>query len=264
MRSKIVFITGIIFCFGHSFGQNRRFLNHIENTVTAWYEETLNAGALRIDVKGFDPNYAAGLILGEMNKERIRKHRHEFQQDSLLNRIALAGMETFNKKSFVHGGTWFKERRSIKYALRIYQSENRIYAAHAFVIDMVDLKFSERFYYDKNTGTSSIDLYRGVANSRIDDTEHEDYVAPEPIEAITEDQFSQRLLRHFSKGEIGRNFMSRKFGSAGVAIKMDPASLRSSTKRPQVFVIVIFGGKMLQQIRVPKDVFEGHTETVRG
>jgi len=240
--------------------QNRRFLEKVDATEPVFYTESEPVSEQRLDLKNFDVSHNAGLFIGTINSERERRFRIILEQDSLLNQIALAGIDSYNKKRYIHSKTWRQESKSIKFALQYHHSKNKIYSAHAFTVDLLDLEFTQGYYCDKRNDESDLHLYKGK-RPKITDPEDENYVEPIPLFAITEKQMGERILNILSKGTLGRDLLSKKYSRVGVAVKVDKHSLHANI-RPELFVILIFGGKQLQDIKVPKDVADGSFDNV--
>lgn len=240
--------------------QNRRFINLADETEPVWYHQQ-SATETNLHLDRFDANHICGITIDGLNEFRTYKSRKPFGQDSLLNQIAAAGMSTFNRSSFTISRTWSKERKSIHFVLRNHQSEYRAYNAHAFVVDLLDLDMSKSFYYDSKPETSDIDLYAGKP-SEVKDPTDEEYVEPKPLELISEISFIDRFIEEMSSGERYRDLMSRKYERVGISLKLNPFSMRSN-RRPTLFVIVVFAGKVMQQVRVPQSKIGDDKKAVR-
>lgn len=239
----------LILFFGYFIhAQNKKFLEHIYSSPDYYYIYDQTATNQRIELLNANPDYLSGLFIQALKKERIRRFRPDLEQDSLLNRIARSSIETYNKTRFVYSKTWRQEKKSFRYALIHEESDHKLYSAHAFSIDMLDLKFAESFYYDPKPGTSSVNLYFGK-KPEIRNTEDPDYVEPFPIQPVTEEIACQRLIQLLSKGNYKHDLLSKKFSRIGLAIKIDQSSVNRN-ERPRIFVILIFGGKQLQTIKV--------------
>lgn len=253
MTIRSIFISAI-FISTASFAQSRRFLERVDNAKPCYYAES-TASAQRLDLLNFDAHQCSGFFISALNHQREFKSRTKLEQDSLLNRIATAGIESYNNKNYRSSITWQKDRGSIKFALQKYHSKNRIYVAHAFRLDLLDLDLSKSFYLDRRIGESELNLYLGK-RPKENDPEDKDYVEPVPLNAITEQILAERLIKLMSSGEMEKDFLSKKYSRIGIAVKVDKKSLNAA-KRPQLFVIVIYGGKLLQEIKVPQDVTNG-------
>lgn len=230
--------------------QNKLFLNHVHESENVYYNDQLQPSANRIDVLNLNTDYLSGLFVSALKHERSRRFKPELVQDSLLNKIARSGIHTFARSKFTYGKLWAVEKQNIKYALQREESKYKLYAAHAFCLDMLDLKFASPFHYDGSVGKSNTNLYSG-RKTRLSDTDNPDGMEEEPVESITEQQFAERLIDFFSKGMYRKDFLSKKFTRVGVALKIDKQSINRN-ERPRIFVIVIFGGKQLQTIKVPR------------
>lgn len=242
-----------------SFGQSKRFLDRIEQTKPCYYNES-EASGQRVDLLNFEKDDCAGMFISTLNKQREWKSRIKLEQDSLLNRIAVACIESYNNKKYRSSITWRNDRVTIKYALQKYHSKNRIYAAHAFRLDLLDLDMSKSFYLDKRIGESELDLYLGN-RQKENDPEHEDYVEPVPLNAVTENILAERFMKLLSSGEMEKDLLSKKYTRIGIAVKVDRRSLNAA-KRPQLFVILIYGGKLLQGLKIPQEIATGKFENV--
>jgi len=233
---------------------NKRLLDRIEKTETRFYNDRNLNAEKRIELFNFDDNDLSSLVICSVNDERKRRYRPLLEQDSLFNQIALTVLKIFNRKTFVHSPTWRKEKSAINYVLQRLHAKHKAYSAHVFLLDMLDLPFSTSFYCDKKNGNSPINLYKGKKPKVINPNDV-NYVEPEALYAITEKQFSDRLLSLLSKGGYSKDLLSKKFSCIGVALKMDTRSLNKNV-RPKIFVVLIFGGKVLQNIKLPSDLIE--------
>lgn len=230
--------------------QNKLFLNHVHESESVFYNDQLQPSVDRIDVLNFNADYLSGLFVSALKQERSRRFKSELVQDSLLNRIAQSCISTFARSKFTYGKIWSAEKQNIKYALQREESKYKLYSAHAFCLDMLDLKFATPFHYDDKIGKSNTNLYYGRKAKSLD-TDNPEVMEEEPVESITEMQFAERIIDFFSKGAYRKDFLSKKFTRVGVALKIDKHSINRN-ERPRIFVVVIFGGKQLQTIKVPR------------
>lgn len=234
--------------------QNKLFLNHVHESENYFYNDQLHPSGSRIDLLNFNADHLSGLFVSIMQEERGRRFKPELIQDSLLNRIARSGILTFSRSKFTYGRLWAAEKQNIKYALQREESKFKLYSAHAFCLDMLDLKFASPFYHDEGVGKSNVNLYHGRKNKTGNQADQSD-MDLEPVESVTEEQFAERLLDFLSKGSYRKDFLSKKFTRVGVALKVDKHSLNRNA-RPRIFVILIFGGKQLQSIKIPHGLME--------
>ena len=208
--SKRIWI-GILVCVSaFANAQNAKFLKRLDETSAVWYDENQPADQSPMNLFNFDSHYYSSMLLGEINRHRTQKRHTPFKQDSLLNHIAATALETFNRRSYMYRNAWLKECRSIHYALQRHQSENKVYAAYTFNVELIDLRFMEQFYWNRRIGTSDINLYH-YKRTKIHDTLHEDYIAPDPMEAIKGQEFCRRSLVCLSKGKADHDFRSPVF-----------------------------------------------------
>src|SRR5688500_2461857 len=96
--------------------QNRRFLERVDEIPPVYHEVSVASSGQRMDLINFDAAGVSGMIIGTFNAHRSLKFRPGLVQDSLLNRIAQAGIETYSKGRFIYSREWKQEKRSIKYA----------------------------------------------------------------------------------------------------------------------------------------------------
>ncbi len=230
------------------------FLNHVHEAENYFYNDQLQPSVSRIDLLNLDADHLSGLFVSVLKTERSRRLKPELIQDSLLNRIARSGITTFARSKFTYGKIWAVEKQNIKYALQREESKYKLYSAHAFCIDMLDLKFASPFHYDDRIGKSNTNLYYG-RKTKASDPENPEQLEDVPVESVTEQQFAERLIDFLSKGMYRKDFLSKKFSRVGVALKIDKQSLNRNA-RPRIFVILIFGGKQLQNIKVPRGLME--------
>jgi hypothetical protein len=250
MTLRFLYIS-VIFLPVLAVAQDRKFLERVDVTAPQFYVET-TAGGGRMDLVNFNAGAYAGLMIGTFNEHRRLRARPVLEQDSLLNRIALAAILSYNRNKYIYSGEWKKERSSIKYALHHQHASFKMYWAHAFALDVLDLDLRKPFYCDKKNPESDLSLYEGKKPAIID-PEAEGYVAPVPLAAVTDQEFCKRLLGFFS-GAIQDELLDDAYSRIGVALKVDPRSIKVGAYRPRVFVIVVLGGKRLQEVRVPEKV----------
>lgn len=228
--------------------QNRKFLDSLKYLNDIAYQETAPSNQ-QVDVVHFDPNYYGGIILSVLNSERSKKGKGAFVQDTLFNRIAVAGLKTFSKSRFTDKSKWRKEQKSINYALIKHKSKHKVFDAYAFMVDFMDYSQIGSFYYDPKDQSDTPRLYKGK-RSKAKRPDHEDYFEPVPVDMVTEIEFGEQILKMISKHSGTMSLMSKKYTQIGVAVKIDRRTLYRS-KRPKGYVIIIFGGKKNQKIKVP-------------
>ena len=244
----------ILFSASSVSGQARRFFDVLAKCPPVYYDTSATMSKEeRVKVFEFDEARYSGLILSAINKRRKQRSRPGFQQDTLLNRLCVSGLQSFLRSRFKRPTTWKKEQKTILAALDIYESKFRLFAARAFSIDLIDLQKNAAFYYLKKYTASELQLYKGKQPNSTD-PDVEGYEEPVPIEAATLLQLTERVLEMFPRTGNSGDLLSRKYCRIGIAIQVDRRTLYKQ-KRPTANLVLIIAGKKLQKVRL-KDFVE--------
>ena len=229
----------------YSFDQNRKFLIHLNVQDPFKYDETGTSGRLNVDE--LDEAAVCGMIIHGINETLQRTHKPKITQDSLLNKICFSGVETFAYSRFSKRKNWRKEQKNLDYALKITKSENKMFISYAFRVDLLDLSWKDKYYYDWRLKESDLDLYKGK-KPKIHDPEDEDYKEPVPLRAKTYHQMLKETLQQMKYNGCMKNISSSYFTQLGLAVKIDERSLHRN-KRPCMFVMIMLAGKQSYQMK---------------
>ena len=250
MRTSLIFLATIVFS-SCSVNYAYRLSERIDQTefVLKW-DSTQIAGNNRINAFAPDKSVLAELGISAFNEERSKHHRKNLQRDSLFDRITLTFLEDFKSSRFLSSDSWRKENNALRDVLQIKKSRYKVYTIYALSLDILDLDFTSSFYHDVNHGTSSLNLYKGKRPKK-QEMESE----PIPLETITEIEYQKRLVQLFSHGRNNLDMLSGQYEVASITAGINQSSLRGE-KRPEILLVIMFGGKKLQSTKISKTMEE--------
>lgn len=233
-------------------GQNRKFLLNCHMSDNFNYSESESVDG-RLDMTAFNDDAICSGTIEKINAGLARKNRDLLKQDSILNRLSQATVQTFAKSRFLKTAKLKKEIPSIEYALRLSASKNRMISTYCFRVDLLDLVPGAKYYCNKREMTSEIHLYAGDP-PKIRNKEHPDYVAPVPLLSKTISQTIDQLLLQFTAKGGMREVMSKRYTQIGLACRLDERTLNQS-KRPTMYFTLMLAGKQNQNLK-KKDITE--------
>lgn len=240
---KLLFI---LFLASTAFGQNRKFLIQVNKEEPFTYSYSAGQNG-RLDLINFDSHAVAWMLLEGFEEYQKIKNRPVLEQDSVLNKICLAAVKTIGKSRFRSRKHWKKEQKNLRYALKISNSNYKLFQSFAFTVDALDLPKGAAFYFDRRNEDCALQLYKGKP-SYIRDPEHPDYVEPEPIYAKTDRMLMEEFVEMFRR-KAGLWYVSSEYYSRiGLAVRLEERSIHRK-KRPYLYVILMIAGKQNQFVK---------------
>lgn len=237
----------LLICFAVSFSQSHRYYDWLDRTERDSLK-VLAASAEPVDILNFDREDFEGKLLHELNLKRARKGRQEWRQNAEFMQVCNVGVKHFSKSFFKKSRKYqHKTTRYVEFGLRHLKGSCRMFRAFTFYVNLTNLKNYSRYYYSRKDDTSPLHLYMDK-RPRVTNPEHEDYEAPIPVKPLGEDDFIRTLIGSIRSASSARELVLRRYTEIGIAMRLDEHTV-NRRKAPRVFVMVVIGGKQLQEIK---------------
>ena len=230
-----------------SWGQNQRYYDWLDRTERDSVK--IKAPSIQeMNVLDFDRADFSGKLLHELNLQRTRKGRQEWQQNEAFMQVCNVGVKHFSKSFFKKSRKYrHKVTRYTEFGLRHMNASCRMFRAFTFYVNLTNLKKYSRYYFSRKDDTSPLRLYMGK-RPRISDPEHEEYEKPLPVKPLTEDDFVRTLIGTIKGASNARELVLRRYSDIGIAMRLDEHTI-NRRKPPHVFVMIIVGGRQLQDTK---------------
>jgi len=206
------------------------------------YEES-EASDERIALDRIDDSGIEGFLVEGINKRLKRKLRPNLEQDTILNKLCLAGINSYNANRFTDRDKFKKEREWLDVSLRESGSKNRMFLAYAFEVDLVDYSPLLRYHYSKKETGSPLDLYSGSKSIKKDTS-----VTHMPIMMKTEKQLYSLVSSKLRSKGFDHYLFKKNFSAIGLALRLNKDSI-GRKKRPQMLLMLMVAGKQNQKVR---------------
>ena len=234
------------------YGQNRRkFLPLLDKTKGKEFEERL-AKDVEMEIINFNEELYEEVLLGELNRERGRRHLNDWKQDSMFNKLCNAALKHIERRKLSHSGVrkgFFQHQ--MDQSMRHLSGENRLFTTYTFYTNLTKLNKFSTYYYDRKEGESTLNLYHGDRRVRYKNG------LPEPIEKkpvipITEKEWVGGIFKYLKQSKRQLGIKSKSYSHIGIAVKVNPYTIRRKSI-PHAFVMIIVGGKQTQEVEPARE-----------
>lgn len=247
MKNKIFYIVFFLSSCAKTY--DLRFNKKVEQTNFKYSEKEIESSTVgTLNDMNFDTELLKGITLYEINNYKRRKKHPTLEFDSLYTQIAQNLINDYKTTNFLKSSAYYRKKKSVKNIVQIQGHSHKVSSVHAFYIDILNLPYGDKFHYTILDGTSKIHLYKGKKPTKKD-KEKEGYQEPEPLGLCDGKLFGERVMDLFL-GQLGQDMNNKNFSVLGIAYKLDKRSMYRY-KRPKVFGIIIFGGKKMQDVKIP-------------
>lgn len=170
--------------------------------------------------------------------------KDELQESAALRSLTSAAATAWYGSQYSERDRWRKLEKYFQRSNHQLVSKFNILKTTSFRIPLMETP-NRGFYFDRHGDEGALNLYQGKRPTSKEDKEKEKI----PVRCYTEKELVDRLLKNLNRGGFYRGIRNGIYTFVGVSIQIDEKSLYKN-KIPTARVVIMFGAKRLQRIRV--------------
>ena len=187
------------------------------------------------------------LLLSEL-KSISRARPDELQKSQTLMSLAILATTAWKGTQYANSKKWRALSKHFQRAFNRSTSKFNYTKEISFRIKLVN-NHGKKFYCDKKSGVSDLNLYTGKKPTGLTKSEKEDLPDPIPLDYFTDQELVERFVRQLNRQKVTRDLKTGRYACVGINVEVDERTLNKN-RIPTARIVIILGARRLRDLRL--------------